>query len=544
MKDKQRADEEEKGKKEKEEEKQKAEEKEKEKEKQKEREREEEKQKEREKEEEKQKEREKKKENEEEKQKEEEQFFAECNVTIDQSVLDGLLSFIRPRETISRDVADAHVRRLREPIEEALRGRKIHPGALKKLRSKMENKYLAAQIATGSSVGVELAQSLGACQSQSCLNSFHFSGLTKENPATLFSQILNTTKLKNTWTKVFLKSRPKTVAEARKVVLSSLSGLDVKSVTARVTFRHLAPGGVVPREWHGVHCALVGRNPDVLAGRSGGCITLELSAQKLYENHLLPRAICRAIENHFADVVCVPAPLTTRRIDLYIPYPVDVVTDPVAQKKFIETTCWKQGIAQLNVCGVRGSSDLSFVEENGECFATVCNGSFRGVMNVAVVDATRTTSNSMWDIYHAFGIEAVRAFLVREVSTKIIPGINKCHVTLLADRMCFAGIRSISRYSVRTDIDGCNSSVLACATFEESMEHFTNGGVHARVEPLKSVSASIVCGKQSSIGSGCVGILVDTDKLAGAIDPGRKSIADYRTLNTADRPLTAEHMYG
>jgi hypothetical protein len=472
---------------------------------------------------------------------EEQRFFAECK-TIDQGILDGLLSFIRPRETIPKDVADAHVRRIREPIEEALRGRKIHPGALTKLRSRMERKYLSAQIATGSSVGVELAQSLGACQSQSCLNSFHFSGLTKENPSTLFSQILNTTKLKSTWTKVFLKARPKTVAEARKIVLSSLGGLDVKALTARVTFRHLAPGEVVvSSDWHAVHCALVGRNPDVLTGRSGGCITLELSAQKLYENHLLPRTICRAIENRFADVVCVPAPLTMRRIDLYIPYPADVVINSVHQKQFIETTCWKQGIAQLNVCGVRGCSDLSFVEENGECFAAVSNGSFRSIMNVAVVDAARTTSNSMWDIYHSFGIEAVRAFLVREVSTKIIPGINKCHVTLLADRMCFAGIRSISRYSVRTDIDGCNSSVLACATFEESMEHFTNGGVHGRIEPLKSVSASIVCGKQSGIGTGCVGILVDTDKLAGAIDPGRKEIAEYRALNTSDRP---GHMYG
>jgi DNA-directed RNA polymerase II subunit RPB1 len=473
---------------------------------------------------------------------EEKKFLAECTLTVDQGILDSLLSFIRPRETIPNDVALAHVRRIREPIETALRGRNIHPGALEKLRSKLMHKYQSAQIATGSSVGVELAQSLGACQSQSCLNSFHFSGLTKENPAMLFSQILNTTKLKNTWTKVFLKARPKTAPEARKIVQSSLSGLEVKSVTTRVTFRYSSTVPSRGGDWHDVHCALVGRNPDVLSGRSGGCITLELSAQKMYENHLLPRAICRAIENHFADVVCVPAPLAARRIDLYIPYPVDInASDTVAQKKFIEITCWKQTVANLNVCGVRGASDLAFVSEKGEYFATLSNGSFRGIMNVPIVDFHRTTSNSMWDIYHMFGIEAVRAFIIREVAS-IIPGINRCHVSLLADRMCFSGIRSISRYSVRTDIEGSNSSLLSCATFEESMEHFTNGGVHARTEPLKSVSASIVCGKQSNLGTGCVGILVDTDKLENAIDFDRKAAADYRFMDRLSP--NADHMYG
>jgi hypothetical protein len=117
----------------------------------------------------------------------------------------------------------------------------------------------------------------------------------------------------------------------------------------------------------------------------------------------------------------------------------------------------------------------------------------------------------MWDIYESLGIEAARQFLIDEFMNVVSSDgtyINICHVMLLVDLMTFSGsISSISRYGIKRDQAG----PLAKASFEESLDNFLKAGVFGDVESTKGVSASIMCGKRSKIGSGLCDLLYCID---------------------------------
>ena len=56
------------------------------------------------------------------------------------------------------------------------------------------------------------------------------------------------------------------------------------------------------------------------------------------------------------------------------------------------------------------------------------------------------------------------------------------------------------------------SGPLAKASFEESLDNFLKAGVFGEIESTKGVSASIMCGKPSKIGSGLCDLLCRIQK--------------------------------
>lgn len=129
------------------------------------------------------------------------------------------------------------------------------------------------------------------------------------------------------------------------------------------------------------------------------------------------------------------------------------------------------------------------------------------------IDASRTVSNNMWNIYEALGIEATREFLIQEF-THIVSSdgtfINDCHIALLVDIMTFSGtIVSVSRYGMKNDQFGA----LAKASFEESLDNFLKAGFFSERETTKDVSASIICGKRPNVGTGLCDVLLDMSNM-------------------------------
>jgi DNA-directed RNA polymerase II subunit RPB1 len=130
------------------------------------------------------------------------------------------------------------------------------------------------------------------------------------------------------------------------------------------------------------------------------------------------------------------------------------------------------------------------------------------------VDSSKTVSNNMWEIYDILGIEAARAFLIEEFSLVISSDstyINKRHIKLLVDMMTYTGIiSSISRYGMRM---GDQTGAMGRASFEESLDNFLKAGSYGERETTKGVSASIMCGKVSNIGTGLCQLGIDMSKL-------------------------------
>jgi DNA-directed RNA polymerase beta' subunit len=85
----------------------------------------------------------------------------------------------------------------------------------------------------------------------------------------------------------------------------------------------------------------------------------------------------------------------------------------------------------------------------------------------------------------------------------------------LVDRMTHNGtISSITRYTMKKE----ESGPMGKASFEETMDNFLNAAAEGDKEPTEGVSASIICGKRASIGTGMIKMSIDIAKLPKGVN--------------------------
>jgi DNA-directed RNA polymerase II subunit RPB1 len=130
------------------------------------------------------------------------------------------------------------------------------------------------------------------------------------------------------------------------------------------------------------------------------------------------------------------------------------------------------------------------------------------------VDAARTVSNDINEIYETLGIEAARQALFNEISDVIKHAdlyVNYRHLALLVDTMTNKGyLLSIDRHGInRVDI-----GPLAKSSFEETNDMIIKAGIFAELDKINGVSACCMLGCIAPVGTGNTDILIDEDKLS------------------------------
>jgi DNA-directed RNA polymerase II subunit RPB1 len=187
------------------------------------------------------------------------------------------------------------------------------------------------------------------------------------------------------------------------------------------------------------------------------------------------------------------SPLFLGRLDVF---PVATFSDPSVLEDQIYPA-----LIHISVCGVDRIQNIFFLRTTTtpvEWYLETDGSNLEEILNLPFVDSYRTYSNDIWEIYNLFGIEAVRAYIVEEL-TQLMPTIHRTHITLLADRMTVSGrLRSISRYTRKHE----HSSVLSKATFEETLSGFLRSGMMNEVDTVNGSSASIICGRIPKVGTG------------------------------------------
>jgi DNA-directed RNA polymerase beta' subunit len=228
------------------------------------------------------------------------------------------------------------------------------------------------------------------------------------------------------------------------------------------------------------------------------------------------------IEEEFEDVYIIFSPLSIGQIDLFVDidklqemYENEFKTN-IASNSSMKSEegnyymelfmfeVFRPKLFDVSICGIRGIKDFYIQKELGSqnYFVETEGTNVLEILKLPYVNQSSVKTNHMWDVYDLCGIEGTRKFLLEELKNIVSSDgtyINPCHLTLLIDLMTFNGvIQSISRYGVKKE----QNSVLTKSSFEESLEHFSKAGFFSENEPVKSVSASIMCGKRSNIGSG------------------------------------------
>ena len=249
---------------------------------------------------------------------------------------------------------------------------------------------------------------------------------------------------------------------------------------------------------------------------SKNCITMTLDLDKLFEYKLTSKHICDIIEEEFIDSYVIFSPPQMKTIDIFfnmenIEFPPSKISEykpGSAYELYLEDFC-KPKLENMVAFGIPEISEIYFTESpSKEWYVETTGSNLCKLLSTPKIDHSRTISNNCWEIYKILGIEAIRQYLIDEFST-IVEGINECHIKLLVDRMTYSGtISAISRYTMRQDPAG----VFSRMSFEESVVNGLESAACGDMENTRGISASIVCGKRSSIGSGMIDLIVDISK--------------------------------
>ena len=135
------------------------------------------------------------------------------------------------------------------------------------------------------------------------------------------------------------------------------------------------------------------------------------------------------------------------------------------------------------------------------------------ILGYSMVDATRTISNDINEIYQIFGIEAARECLLNEINDVLNDGgtsVNYRHIALLVDTMTSKGyMLSIDRHGInRSDI-----GPLAKCSFEETSDMLIKAGLFSEYDKVNGVSANIMMGQIPPCGTGDSQLIMDYSML-------------------------------
>lgn len=361
------------------------------------------------------------------------------------------------------------------------------------------------------------------------LNTFHTAGLTINTVVTgvpRLLELMNTTKEPKSSTCTIPVNNFNCVYDIRNYIGSNLRCLTLANI---IEDYEIVKYGNIKTDWWLKQVQNMNDTDDVMR--------LQLSPKIIYENRCSLEQIINKINDIFTDIYAVSSSLNKCIIDIFITNKDDIVL-PKKQvcyineynkyQIFFEEIVYKK-FEKFNIYGIEKIKDFSIftVKPGKEWVISTFGSNLKGLMECGLFDPYNIVSNNMWEIYNTLGIEATREFLINEFINVISSDgtfINKCHVILLVDFMTFKGdISSISRYSLRS-----KNSPLSRSSFEESIENFLKSGIFSEVDNMKSISANIMTGKLSHIGTGICDLLINTEMCF----PSNRNTNIYNIQNT------------
>lgn len=382
-----------------------------------------------------------------------------------------------------------------------------HPVVMTELRKELHRSVHRSMIQAGEAVGILCAQSIGERQTQLTLNSFHSAGLaiqTVVSGVPRFLELLNATKEPKVSSNIFcLRAEVTHPDQVRKVINSQLVCLSFSDL---MIDSHI----FCEKEEEVWYDAFENVYTNGFRDFSYG-ISFQLNREMMYEYRIRMELIKKRIEAAFADIIVVFSPTYVGQIDVFVdvndvhmPTGEDVPTF-LTQDNYIQVfleDVVKPKLMEVIVCGIPGIQKYHVRLKDNDWMIETVGSNFIELLGLSFIRTESATSTNMWDIYDTFGIEATRDFLIQEFLNVVSADgtfINPSHIYLLVDIMTHHGtINSISRYGMKKEQAG----VLTRSSFEESLDQFCKAAFSAEREPIRSVSAAIMCGKRSKTGTG------------------------------------------
>ena len=412
--------------------------------------------------------------------------------------------------------------------------------------------YKQSIIAPGELVGMIAAQSIGEPTTQMTLNTFHFAGVASKSNVTRgvprIEEILSLSENpKNPSCTIALYPNEETEqANAQKLMhrlehtklreivnsvqicfdpddLNSLIEEDGNTIEQYKRFQNMVEG-------------CLGDETEADVERSKWIIRIEMNAEEMFDKNISMDDVHFAIKTTYRNQVsCVFSDYNND--DLIFRLRLENVIS--GKKKLINQSSLDQSdeiyilknfqdqlLDNLVLRGVKNikrviprkitdivhEDDGAFVKSDTWVLDTV-GTNLLGLLSLDYIDITRTFTNDIQEIYRVFGIEAARQAIYNEMTDVMefdSTYINYHHLSILCDRMtCNDKMVSIFRHGINNDDIG----PIAKASFEETPEMFLRAARHAELDPMRGVSANIMCGQEGYFGTSAFQVILDMDEI-------------------------------
>ena len=438
--------------------------------------------------------------------------------------------------------------------KDLLINKRFHRKALIMLLETVVLKYKQAIVHPGEMVGVIAGQSTGEPTTQLTLNTFHLAGVASKSNVTRgvprIEEILRLTKNpKNPSLTVYLKPLDEGEREKATQFATMLEHTKLIDVTKSVQIcfdpNDKATTIMDDRslleqyyEFEDLVTDCLDQPLDATGAKSKWIIRLEFDAETLLEKNITMDDIHFAISNsHGNDISCVYSDYNSNNLIFRIRLNSSVLNKSKKQKGVPDTLDQSDEIYMLRnfqeallnnivLRGIHGIKNVqprklqnAVVKEEGKYsqkdiwILDTTGTNLMDVLAFDFIDAARTYSNDIKEIFDVLGIEAARQTIYNELYEVMeFAGvyINYHHLSLLCDRMTSTkGMVSIFRSGILNDDVG----PISKSTFEVHTEVLLDAARHADFDQMRGVSANVMMGQMGVFGTGCFKLILDMDKM-------------------------------
>jgi DNA-directed RNA polymerase II subunit RPB1 len=433
---------------------------------------------------------------------------------------------------------------------------RLSEAALDWVIGEIETRFHQAKVNPGEMAGVLAAQSIGEPATQMTLNTFHYAGVSAKN-VTLgvprLKEIINVAKtVKTPGLSIYLQEEvsgdPDVASLVHSMIEYTVLG-DLVKVT-EIFYDPDVKNTVVPSDIELVKdfYDLSDLTEDEIRRLSPWVLRIVLNDVVFNDKKMRMNEIVSVIREEYGTDLHVEtsdenaADLVLRiRIVNDVPYSggqggVDELGNPLPENDDIEsgqeddvflkrlersllTTLKLRGVEDVKKVFMRGGAKRStWNDETGfgvkdEWVLETDGTNLMGVLGVDFVDATRTISNDIVEVFVVLGIEGVRGAILSELRNVIsFDGsyVNYRHLACLVDVMTMHGhLMAIDRHG----INRVDSGPLLRCSFEETVDMLMDAAVYAEEEVLKGVTENIMMGQLARVGTGDMDLLLDEQKV-------------------------------
>lgn len=339
----------------------------------------------------------------------------------------------------------------------------------KKALDRIEQKYMASKIHPGEAIGIVTAESFGEPGTQMTLRTFHFAGVAEANITLGLPRLIEIFDARKDISTpvmdIYLKKQPKDEKELEKII----------AMIKEIKFAEVIE-------------------------------SVSINIAKMQIEVMLNRKRMKDLEIGY-DALLRSLRAALKTVDIADKDDLLVIKPKLKEITLPSLYAIKERIKEAPVKGIEGIKQVLPIKRNDEIVLISAGTNLKRVLEIDVVDATRTTSNDIFEIAKVLGIEAARNAIIAEVS-KVLHDqgleIDDRHIMFVSDLMTTTGtVKGVTR----SGITGEKESVLARASFETPIVHLINASMVGEIDRLNSVVENVLINQPIPLGTGLPGLV-------------------------------------